>query len=43
VEAAAPPEPIPPEPAEAPGDGARDRVKQLVSHLERLSLREAFR
>jgi len=43
VEAAAPPEPVPPEPAEAPGDGARDRVKQLVSHLERLSFREAFR
>jgi len=43
VEAAAPPEPVPPEPAEAPGDGARERVRQLVSHLERLSFRESFR
>ncbi|MBI3030230.1 MAG: hypothetical protein HYY64_12025 [Candidatus Rokubacteria bacterium] len=39
VEAAAPPEPVPP----APGDGPRERVKQLVSHLERLSFGEAFR
>src|SRR3972149_6288955 len=43
VEAAAPPEPIPPEPAEGPGGGARGRVKQLVSHLERLSFRGTFR
>ena len=43
VEAAAPPEPVPPEPVEAPADGARERARRLVSHLERLSFREAFR
>ncbi|MBI4590849.1 MAG: hypothetical protein HY725_18655 [Candidatus Rokubacteria bacterium] len=31
------------DPAEEPEDAARARVQQLVSHLERLSFREAFR
>ncbi len=41
VEAAPPPEPV--EAAPGPPDGGRDRVRQLVSHLERISFREAFR
>ena len=46
VEAAPPPAPAAAEPSEPPGqpeDPARARVRQLVSHLERLSSREAFR
>ena len=43
VEAAAPREPVSPEPAEAPVHEARERVGRLVSHLERLSFRDSFR
>ncbi len=46
VEAAAPPDPVVSERsegAEEPDDPTRARARQLVSHLERLSFREAFR
>jgi hypothetical protein len=43
VEGSAPPEPAPPGATEGPGEEGRERVKHLMSHLERMSFREAFR